>query len=118
MASSIRNDDLFNASTWLVDRHVAEGRGDKVAIRYLGSDVTYADLQTLIERTAGSLRAVGVQPEQRVAMIMLDSVEFVAAFLGAMRIGAIPLPIEPAAARPGSGNHHRRFSGPGGGRFR
>ncbi len=95
MASSIRSDDLFNASTWLVDRHVADGRGDHVAIRCLGTSVTFAELQQLIERTAGSLRTIGVQPEQRVAMVMLDSVEFVATFLGAMRIGAIPLPINP-----------------------
>ncbi len=95
MASSIRTDDLFNASTWLVDRHVAEGRGDHVAIRCLGSSVTYRELQGLIEQTAGALRAVGVQPEQRVAMVMLDSVEFVATFLGAMRIGAVPLPMNP-----------------------
>ncbi|MDH3303381.1 MAG: AMP-binding protein, partial [Acidimicrobiia bacterium] len=95
MASSIRSDDLFNASTWLVDRHVADGRGDQVAVRCLGNSVTYQDLQHLIEQTAGALRAVGVQPEQRVAMVMLDSVEFVATFLGAMRIGAIPLPINP-----------------------
>ncbi len=95
MAPGIRSDDLFNASTWLVDRHVTEGRGDHVAIRCLGESVTYAELQALIERTAGALRAIGVQPEQRVAMAMLDSVEFVATFLGAMRIGAVPLPINP-----------------------
>ncbi|MDH5520970.1 MAG: benzoate-CoA ligase family protein, partial [Acidimicrobiia bacterium] len=74
MASNIRSDDLFNASTWLVDRHVDDGRGDQVAIRCLGASVTYRDLRDLIERTAGALRAVGVQPEQRVAMVMLDSV--------------------------------------------
>lgn len=95
MSSSTRSDDLFNASTWLVDRHVAEGRGDRVAIRCLEKSVTYTELQNLIERTAGALRGAGVQPEQRVAMVMLDSVEFVATFLGAMRIGAIPLPINP-----------------------
>ncbi len=95
MANSIRSDDLFNASTWLVDRHVAGGRGDHVAIRCLGTSMSYRELQDLVERTAGALRAVGVQPEQRVAMVMLDSVEFAATFLGAMRIGAIPLPINP-----------------------
>ncbi len=95
MASTIRSDDLFNASTWLVDRHVAEGRADHVAIRCQGTDVSYRRLQQLVEQTAGALRAVGVQPEQRVAMAMLDSVEFITTFLGAMRIGAIPLPMNP-----------------------
>ena len=95
MSSDNRSDDLFNASTWLVDRHVAEGRGEQVAIRCLGASVTYRELQALVERTAGALRSVGVQPEQRVAMVMLDSIEFVTTFLGAMRIGAIPLPMNP-----------------------
>jgi benzoate-CoA ligase family protein len=41
------------------------------------------------------LRALGVRPEERVAMVMLDSVQFVATFLGAMRIGAVPVLTNP-----------------------
>jgi benzoate-CoA ligase len=95
MSSADRNDDLFNASQWLVDRHVDEGRGDRIAVRYLGRSHTYADVLADVERCAGALRGVGVQPEQRVAIAMLDSTEFVSVFLGAMRIGAIPLPMNP-----------------------
>lgn len=89
------DDRSFNLSTWLVDRHVEEGRGDVVAIRSGGSSLTYADVLDRVERVATGLRAMGVRPEERVAMAMLDSVEFVATFLGAMRIGAIPILTNP-----------------------
>lgn len=85
----------FNASQWLVDRHVDEGNGDRVAIRTSRRTLTYADVQAEVIAAAAALRALGVRPEERVAMAMLDSVEFVATFLGAMRIGAIPLPMNP-----------------------
>jgi benzoate-CoA ligase family protein len=89
------NDRAFNLSTWLVDRHVSEGRGDVVAIRSGGQSHTYADVLAQVERVATGLRTIGVRPEERVAMVMLDSVEFVATYLGAMRIGAIPLLTNP-----------------------
>jgi benzoate-CoA ligase len=85
----------FNLSEWLVDRHVADGNGARTAFRSLGADVTYDDLLRLVERTAGAFTALGVQREMRVLLVMLDSVEFAAAFLGALRIGAIPVPVNP-----------------------
>lgn len=88
-------DRSFNLSTWLVDRHVDEGRGDVVAIRTRGESHTYADVLDRVERVATGLRAIGVRPEERVAMVMLDSVEFIATFLGATRIGAIPVLTNP-----------------------
>lgn len=85
----------FNASVWLVDRHVAAGRGDQVAVRCQESTYTYEDIHGLVLQTAASLRAIGVRPEERVSMAMLDSVEFIAVFLGAMRIGAVPVAMNP-----------------------
>src|SRR5438874_1232646 len=79
----------FNASTWLVDRQVEAGNGDRTAIRCAGESVTYTDLLSRVEAAAAGLQALGIRPEERVLMVMLDSVEFVATFLGAMRIGAI-----------------------------
>ncbi len=89
------DDRAFNLSTWLVDRHVTEGRGDVVAVRTGGRSHTYADVREQVERVATGLRALGVRPEERVAMAMLDSMEFVATFLGAMKIGAIPVLTNP-----------------------
>ena len=85
----------FNAATWLVDRHVAAGDGDRVAILTDDRAWTYADVAAQASRVGAALRAIGVAPEQRVALVLLDSIEFVLSFLGAMRVGAIPVPLNP-----------------------
>ena len=85
----------FNVSTWLLDRHVEAGDGDRVAVRSGGVSVTYAEVLDQVRRVAGGLRRAGVRPEERVAMVLLDSVEFVVTYLGAMRIGAIPVLTNP-----------------------
>ena len=93
--SDIDDDAPFNASEWLLDRHIEDGRGARVAVRYRAETYTYREVLDQVEQVAGSLRAAGVRPEERVAMVMLDSIEFIACFLGAMRIGAVPLPVNP-----------------------
>ena len=83
----------FNAASFFVDRHVAEGRGDKVAFFYEDTSLTYGGMAELVNRAGNALLDLGVQPEQRVLLLLLDSLEFVAAFWGAIKIGAIPIPV-------------------------
>jgi benzoate-CoA ligase family protein len=83
----------FNASEYLLDRQVARGLGDRLALTGVGGDVTYARLHEQVLRTAAGLRAIGLQPEQRVLMVMADSPEFVVVYLAAMRMGAVPVPV-------------------------
>jgi benzoate-CoA ligase family protein len=83
----------FNAARFFVDRHVEEGRGSKVAFHYEDTALTYGELQELVNRTGHALLDLGVQREQRVLCLLLDSPEFLAAFWGAIKIGAIPIPI-------------------------
>ena len=85
----------FNASEWLLDRHVGSGNQDRIAVVCQGRSLTYRQILDEVEAVAAGLRGLGVRPEERVAMVMLDSVEFVATFLGAMRIGAVPVPMNP-----------------------
>ncbi|WP_419943960.1 benzoate-CoA ligase family protein [Candidatus Poriferisodalis sp.] len=85
----------FNAATWLVDRHVSAGNGDRLAVICEGRRYTYRELADEIARTAAALRSLGVRPEERIAMAMGDSVPYVAMFLGALRIGAVPVPMNP-----------------------
>ncbi|MEM9563925.1 MAG: benzoate-CoA ligase family protein [Actinomycetota bacterium] len=85
----------FNASTWLVDRHVEGGDGDRLAVISGDRTWTYAEVADEVAAAAAALRALGVEPEQRIAMAVLDSIEFVAGFLGAMRIGAVPVAMNP-----------------------
>ncbi len=87
--------EQFNASTWLVDRHIEAGDGDRQAVICQGRTYSYGDIHQLVLQSAAALRGIGVQPEQRVAMAMLDSVEFISVFLGAMRIGAVPVAMNP-----------------------
>src|SRR5262245_40655415 len=83
----------FNACEYLLDRHVAAGQGDRIALVGAAGEVTYAQLLDRVKRAAGAMRALGLPPEQRLLMFMADSPDFVAAYLGAMRIGAVPVPV-------------------------
>ncbi|HZU67521.1 MAG TPA: benzoate-CoA ligase family protein [Ktedonobacteraceae bacterium] len=85
--------DLYNAATDFLDRNVQEGRGAKTAIYYEGNAYTYAQIAELANRVGNGLRELGVDLEQRVALLMLDSPELAAAFFGAMKMGAVPIPI-------------------------
>jgi 4-hydroxybenzoate-CoA ligase len=83
----------YNAVTYLLDRNIDEGRADKLAYTDTVSELTYRDLQRQSCRVANMLRRLGVRREERVAMIMLDTVDFPATFLGAMRAGIVPVPL-------------------------
>jgi benzoate-CoA ligase family protein len=85
----------FNAATWFVDRHVADGRAARLAIRYDGRDISYGDVATGANRCGNALRGLGVHMEQRVVLLLPDSPEFVHAFWGAIKIGAVPVPTNP-----------------------
>ncbi len=87
--------ERYNAATDLLDRNLKAGRGAKVAIHWSGPDVTYDRLFALACGAARALRDLGVRREERVLVVADDSPGWVAAFLGAMRIGAIPVPVNP-----------------------
>lgn len=85
--------ETFNAATYFVDRNVEEGRGGKVAIACGDQRVTYAEVAGNVNRFANALRRLGVQPEQRVALILLDSPAFAYSFFGAIKAGTVPVPL-------------------------
>jgi benzoate-CoA ligase len=84
---------LFNAAEHFIDRNVALGRGDKVAIRTAVRNYTYRDVQKMVNKTANALWDVGLRIEDRVLMLMHDVPQFYAIFFGAVRIGAVPIPV-------------------------
>ncbi|OGK96245.1 MAG: 4-hydroxybenzoate--CoA ligase, partial [Candidatus Rokubacteria bacterium RIFCSPHIGHO2_02_FULL_73_26] len=83
----------FNVVTHFVDRHVAEGRGGAPAFHYEERTLTYADVQELANRSGNALRELGVGMEDRVLLICLDAPEFLGTFWGALKIGAVPVPV-------------------------
>ena len=85
--------DSFNVADYLVARHVREGRGSRIALIAPDGAISYNDLDALVNRAGNALRAVGLGPEQRVILLLHDGSAFYAAFLGAIKIGAVPVPI-------------------------
>jgi len=83
----------FNAARFFVDRHVEEGRGGTTAFFYEDTSITYQGLQEMVNRAGNALLDLGVRREQRVLCLLLDSPEFLATFWGAIKIGAVPIPI-------------------------
>ena len=82
----------YNAAVDLLDRHVDQGRGARVAYRCEGMATTYAALHDRANRVGNALLGLGARPEQRVLMVMLDTADFAAVFLGAMKAGLVPVP--------------------------
>src|SRR6201993_2973334 len=83
----------FNAASYFVDRHIAEGRGQKVAIECEDRRITYSQLAESVNRVGNALRQLDVRPEERVFLLLLDTPEFTASFFGAIKIGAVPVPV-------------------------
>ncbi|WP_456697789.1 acetate--CoA ligase [Aeromicrobium sp. P5_D10] len=84
----------LNAAYNCVDRHVEAGRGDKVALHFVGEptddtrDITYADLKDLVSQAANTLIDLGVKTGDRVAIYMPMIPEAVVAMLACARLGA------------------------------
>ena len=86
--------DVFNAASYFVDRHVEEGRGHLVAIECGERRLTYRDVFEQVNKVGNALRSVlGVRREERVVLLMHDGPETIAAFFGAVKIGAVPVPL-------------------------
>lgn len=85
--------ERFNMVSLLLERHIEQGRAERVAIYYEDERVTYQKLYELTNRVGNALAELGLEPEQRAVLLLPDGPEFVATFLGAMKIGAVPVPI-------------------------
>jgi benzoate-CoA ligase family protein len=83
----------YNVTSKLIDDNVDKGMGEKIAVYYKDQTYTYRGMQQLINKVGNALTILGVHMEERVMLVMNDSPEAVASFLGAIKIGAIPIPI-------------------------
>ena len=82
-----------NAVEWFVDRHVSAGNAARLAFRDPWRSLSYGELAAQSAAFAGALSQSGVAREQRVVLLLQDTVDFPIAFWGAMRTGAVPVPI-------------------------
>ncbi|MFZ5782466.1 MAG: benzoate-CoA ligase family protein [Pseudomonadota bacterium] len=84
--------DRFNVAVPFIDRHLAEGRGAKAAIRTLHETVTYAELADRVNRAGNALLALGLAPGDRLLMVVKDCPAFFYLFWGAIKAGIVPVP--------------------------
>src|SRR5579863_8965617 len=92
MNQAIPNSEPFNAAQYFIDRNLTEGRGDSTAVIAGKQQLTYREVAMLVSRAANTFANGGVAHGDRVLLLLLDSPAFVAAFWGAIKLGAVPVP--------------------------
>jgi benzoate-CoA ligase len=83
----------YNAAVDLIGRNLAAGRAEKIAIRDDRGAYSYADLAARVDRFASLVSLLGILPEQRILLCLLDGIDFPTAFLGAIKAGVVPVPV-------------------------
>jgi benzoate-CoA ligase family protein len=84
---------IFNVATHFIDRNLAEGRIQKIAFQSGEQSVTYGQLAERVNRFGNALAQLGVRPEERVALLLLDTPDFAYCFFGAIKMGAVAVPL-------------------------
>ncbi len=85
---------VFNVAVPFIDRHISEGRSAKLAIRTnRGVEVSYGELARNVNCCGNALLDLGINPAERVIMIVKDCAEFFYCFWGAIKAGLIPVPV-------------------------
>jgi 4-hydroxybenzoate-CoA ligase len=82
---------IYNAAADMVDRNVALGRGSKTACIDPSEQLTYGELKARTDQMANLMATYGIPREARVAMLMLDTVDFPVVFWGAIKAGVVPV---------------------------
>jgi 4-hydroxybenzoate-CoA ligase len=85
----------YNAAGDMIDANVVRGLGDKVAFIDPDRSITYGELQSRSCRFARALLTLGIRPEQRIALLLPDTVDYPVAFWGAVRAGVVAVPLNP-----------------------
>jgi len=83
---------LYNAAVDLIDRNLAAGRQAKTVFIDEAGRYSYGDLAERVDRFANTLRELNIEPEQRVMLALLDTIDFPTCFLGAIKAGVVPIP--------------------------
>jgi benzoate-CoA ligase family protein len=95
VTSSAGLSDSFNAATFFIDRHVLEGRGRRLAFRHAGRSITWREVSDSVNLAGHVLASLGVEMEHRVLLALTDTPAFPAVFWGAVKLGAVPVPVNP-----------------------
>ena len=85
--------ESFNMVSLLLERHLEGSQADRTAIIFRDQEMTYRQLGRMTNQIGNGLIQLGIQPGERVIILLHDRPEFIALFLAAMKIGAVPVPI-------------------------
>jgi 2-aminobenzoate-CoA ligase len=89
----------LNSTEELVDRHVAEGRGDRTALLFEDQRITYAQLQASVNKLGSALRALGIGEEDRVLLRAPSIPPAIVANFAVIKIGGVVVPTSPLFSR-------------------
>ncbi|MFP3915559.1 MAG: AMP-binding protein, partial [Actinomycetota bacterium] len=88
--------EQLNIDELFLGERVANGEGDREAVRLDTGSLTYGDVDDLARRYGVALRSLGVLPEQRVLLALPDGADYVGALFGILRVGAVAVMVNPA----------------------
>jgi benzoate-CoA ligase len=83
----------YNAAEDLIERNLKSGRGKKIAYIDEAGNYSYCELAERVDRCANALLTEGIRPGDRIVVCLLDTIDFPACFLGAIKAGIVPIPI-------------------------
>jgi len=81
--------ERINLASYYLDRNLEEGRGGRTALYYRDRTYSYRELVLLTNRVGNVLKDLGIEPEDRVLLVLNDSPEFVTAWFAIVKIGAV-----------------------------
>ncbi|MEM7554594.1 MAG: benzoate-CoA ligase family protein [Cyanobacteria bacterium P01_A01_bin.84] len=84
-------DAYNNIVEYLLDRHLAEGRGDNFCLHYKQDKYTYSHIFDLVNKAANLFHICDIKQGDRVVLILPDSPLFIVILFGLLRIGAVPV---------------------------
>jgi len=92
---SISFPESFNIAAYYLDARIAEGHGERVALRMGAETTTYAQVQAAANRFANVLTSLDVRSEERIMIALPDGLDWVAAFFGILKTGAVVVMVNP-----------------------
>lgn len=89
----VKTPRIYNASSDFIARHLEVGRADKIAVIDEAGSYSYADLNERVNRVGNAMTGLGLKMGDRVAIALLDTIDFPAVFFGCIKAGIVPIPL-------------------------
>ncbi len=91
--------DKLNLADFLLDRHVRDGAGGNLAVKFMDKEISYAQLQKMVNQFGNALKEAGVEPQDRVGIRLVNAPPSLVTIFAIEKIGAIPVPTSPLWSR-------------------